>query len=131
MTVHCSPNWKPVFGVITYSLKSNVCATVPSLCCPDAQVMSYQLPTTSTGSLKSTVMLESCGAFVPSSRGSVFDTQGPSSCSGVVRNGLGAPVVKSLPLLLLSVLPPFFRNNAVETESPGAFELPSLQFAAP
>src|SRR6476646_409519 len=98
VTVHCSPNWKVVFGVTAHVLKSLLCANVTSLCRPVlTQLMLYQVPTASTVSLKATVMVESYGAVVELVRGSVPATVGPNSTTGVVLRGAAAPATKSLP----------------------------------
>src|SRR5205823_15099386 len=100
VTVHCSPNWKLTFGVITYVLKLAECAMVASLC---KQVLAHEMlymgPATSTGSVKVIVILASCGMLNPFELGSVVSTFGPSSTIGAVRRGFGGPVTKSLPLL--------------------------------
>src|SRR4051812_37487189 len=113
VTVHCSPNWKVVFGVKAQVLKSLVWATVASLCRPVAvQVMLYHPPTASTGSLKSTVMLESYGAIVALVVGPVPPPDGPNSPPGVVLRGLGPPASNSLRFWWESVPPPFFLKRA-------------------
>ena len=73
--------------------------------------------------------LESRGAFVPFVSGSVVTIAGPTSEMPAVRRGFGVPVMKSLPLMFVSVLPPFFRKSAVVLLGAGALVPPSLQFA--
>src|SRR6185369_1007931 len=94
-----------------------------------AQLMLYQPGVTSTGSVKLTTMLASRGAFVPLVVGSVFTMAGPTSEMPAVRRGFGAPVTKSLPLMFVSVRPPFLRKSDVVLLGAGAFVPPSLQFA--
>lgn len=80
-------------------------ANVALLCCPlDVHVISTHGSKMSTGSVNVTWMVASRGAFVPFARGSVLNTSGPISTIGAVRLGAGAPVAKSLSLLV-SVLP--------------------------
>src|SRR5262249_28658377 len=131
VTVHCSPGTKFTFGVMTCTAPLLVVANVASLCWPLAQVMSNQLPTTSTGSLKVMVMLESFGAIEAPAAGSTLTTNGPISWIGVVRRGFGVPVTKSLPLTSVSVRPPFLRRSEVVLLGAGALVLPSWQVAAP
>src|SRR5215510_14594360 len=90
--------------------------------------MLNQFPTTSTGSVKFTVMLASRGALTPLLRGSVLNTAGPISTIGAVRRGLGTPVAKSFWLLSVSVVPLFRWKMAVVLLGAGAFAV-SAQFA--
>src|SRR5262245_56292204 len=97
-------------------------ATVASLCNPVVvQPMLYHWPTTSTGSVKLIVILASRGALKPLLRGSLLNTEGPSSTIGAVRRGFGTPVWKSVELLSKSVAPPFFRRIARVALGVGAF----------
>src|ERR1043165_6198376 len=96
-------------------------ATVASLCSPVvAQLMLNQLPTTSTGSVKLTVILASRGALMPFLRGSLLNTFGPSSTIGSVRRGFGVAALKSVELLSVSVAPLFVRKREVVEFGAGA-----------
>src|ERR1043165_3265417 len=93
--------------------------------------MLYQLPVTSTGSVKVMVMLASRGAFEPLRRGSVPNTDGPISTIGAVRRGFGLPVEKSDELLSVSVAPLFARRIAAVLLGAGAFAVSEQSAVAP
>ena len=84
---------------------------------------------TFTGSVKVIVILASRGALKPFLRGSVLRTNGPNSTIGAVWRGFGVPVTKSLPLLLVSMLPPPRRKIEVLLlgAGAGAAHLPGSQ----
>src|SRR5437764_6868615 len=131
VAVHVSPAWKFVFGMMTQELPAPA-ATVASLWLPVVtQVMSYQPGSTVTGSEKVTMTLPSRGTIVELGTGSVLVTEGPSSVIGVVRRGFGAPVMKSVALLSLSVVPLFLRKMAVLLLGAGASAFPSARVAVP
>src|SRR6185295_2842798 len=91
--------------------------------------MLYQPGSTSTGSLKLTVTLASYGIVVSSGPGSVPATHGPSSITGSVRLGLGAPVMKSDPFWSVSCAPLFFLKIDVVLLGASVLALPSWQVA--
>src|SRR4051794_33514307 len=95
----------------------------------EEQLMLNQPGSTSTNSVNVTIMLASRGAELALLAGSVLTTAGPNSWIGVVRLGFGVPVMKSLPLMLVSVLPPALRKSDVLLLGAGAFVPPSLQLA--
>src|SRR5260221_7225867 len=131
VAVHVSPATKFVLGMMTQELPAPA-ATVASLWLPVVtQVMSYQFGSTVTGSEKVTMTLPSRGTMVELATGSVLVMEGPSSVIGVVRRGLGVPVMKSLALLSVSVVPLFLRKMAVLLLGAGASTFPSAELAGP
>ena len=112
VTAHCSAAWKFTLGVMTQVLGAPS-TTVASLCRPvTLQLMLYQPALTSTWVVKVTMMVASRGALTPFAGGSVFTTEGAIGAMTAVRRGFGVPVMKSLPLTLVSVLPPFLQPVA-------------------
>src|SRR6266536_2694260 len=96
--VHCSLGWKLTSGVMTQFLGPAETTAVwePVF----AQVRSYHVPMTSTGSLKKIATLPSRGAGVlakGSESVSVLETEGGESTIRAVRRGFGVPAVKSAP----------------------------------
>ena len=130
VTVHDSPGWKFVFGVMMWIRPPFADAVVASLWEPvEAQVMSYQAPSTSTASVKFSVMLASRGALSAPNKGSVLKMAGPISTMGAVCRGSGGPVTKSAPFSSVSCWPPTFRKRAVVLLGAGALAAPSWQSA--
>src|SRR5687768_11027771 len=95
--VHCSPEMKLTSGVMIQFCGPDAEMTV--VCGPElAHSRLYQVPVTSTGSLKNTEMLASIGAGVlanASESVSVLETAGGASSMIAVRLGFGWPVKKS------------------------------------
>src|ERR671937_302530 len=94
----------------------------------------YQLPVTSTGSVKVMEMFALTATSVAPFAGEVLATAGavslPQIWVGVrVVRGAGAPATKSAPLLSVSWQPPLLRKSAVVFEIVGAAEAPSKKFA--
>src|SRR3954447_3241021 len=131
VTEHCSAATKFTLGVMTQVFGAPS-TNVASLWMPVVeQLMLNQPGSTSTSSVNVTIMLASRGAEVALLTGSVLTMAGPNSWIGVVRLGFGTPVMKSLPLTFVSVLPPALRKSDVLLLGVGAFVPPSLQLAEP
>src|ERR671935_2223792 len=94
----------------------------------------YQLPVTSTGSVKVMEMFALTATSVAPFAGEVLETAGAASV-GQMKTGLrrvrgaGAPAVKSAPLLSVSWQPELFRESDVLFAIVGAADAPSKKFA--
>jgi hypothetical protein len=87
--------------------------------------MLYQPASTLTGSLKSTVMLASCGTVLPLVEGSVPATHGPNSTMGAVRRGFGVCGSQSRCRFDRIKSPPLCLKIAELLPGAGALALPS------
>src|ERR687891_1829378 len=116
VTVHVSAKAKSASGLSVNDVGPPVASAV---CTPLApHEIEYQLPVTSTGSLKVIVMFASRATPVAPLAGVLLATEGAVSASQtcgstVLLRGLGAPTLKSALLLSVSAQPSLFLSAAV------------------